>query len=309
MKSKRGMSIKQMKFSEIPDNQNNVENLFRLLRRELEQILSISSGEATAMARLIFHALKGWDATALFCHYPDSLSPYILERIDQILDRLKAHEPIQYILGEGRFYGMDLKVNTSTLIPRPETEELVELIIDREGRTPDLRVLDVGTGSGAIAIALSRNLLFPKITAIDVSPQAIMVAKENALNLKADIDFITADIFAWPPAPDSLDIIVSNPPYIAESEKSDMEAHVLDYEPPTALFVPDSDPLRFYRRIAEAGASSLTTGGRIYFEINPLFTSQLEEMMQNLGYTDIALHSDISRRQRFLTATLGHEKR
>lgn len=291
-----------MKFTDISDNQNNVENLFRLLRKELEQISNISPGEATSIARLIFHSLKGWDTTALFTHYPDALSPFILSRIDEILERLKRYEPIQYILGEGRFYGMDLTVTPATLIPRPETEELVELIINAEGRTPDLRILDVGTGTGAIAIALSRNLLFPQITAVDISKDAIAVACENAVRLKAKIEFEVKDIFDWSPGAASLDLIVSNPPYITDSEKREMEPHVLEYEPSTALFVPDDKPLIYYQRIAEIGSKALSQGGRLYFEINPLFAYNLCRMLEEHGYEHVELHQDISHRNRFISA-------
>lgn len=279
-----------------------VENVFRSLKRELEHIPYVSSGEATAMARLIFHSLKGWDATAIFSHYDDPLSPFILGRIDDILKRAAANEPIQYILGRGRFYGMDLEVNQFTLIPRPETEELVDIIIKREGKTPDLRVLDIGTGSGAIALALARNLMFPSITAIDVSPEAIATAERNAERLHAKIDFRQADVFYFSPQKNSFDIIVSNPPYITDSEKSSMEPNVLDYEPHYALFVSDSDPIVFYRRIADMGRYALSPGGRVYFEINPRFALNLETLLRELKYSDIDIHPDICGRSRFISA-------
>lgn len=283
-----------------------VEERYRLLKRELTPLFG--SGEATAMARLIFHALKGWDATGLVVHSSDVLSPFILGRISGIEDRLKLGAPLQYILGEARFYGMTLTVDRSTLIPRPETEELVDLIVrDAEGRS-DLRVLDVGTGSGAIAIALSRNLLFPQVEALDVSEAALKVARDNAARLHADVKFIHADIFSYVPEPDSFDMIVSNPPYICEKEKSGMEPNVLDYEPHAALFVPDSDPLRFYRRIAETGRDALSDDSRIYFEINPIYAGMLVCMMKDAGYADVFLHEDISHRRRFLSAVWPGKK-
>ena len=277
-----------------------LEERYRLLRQELTPFFG--SGEATSMARLIFHALKGWDTTGLVVHAPDILSPYILTRIDEIVDRLKGGEPLQYILGEGRFYGMTLEVNPSTLIPRQETEELVEIIIKESDDRSDLRVLDIGTGSGAIAIALSRNLRFPKVTAIDISSEAVDTARRNAGRLHADVEILQADVFDLTPKRESLDIIVSNPPYICEKEMVDMEKNVLDHEPHAALFVPDDDPLKFYRRIAEIGTTALVKGGRIYFEINPIYADDMQRMMESFGYSDVRLIEDISHRKRFCTA-------
>ena len=196
--------------------------------RELRNILArhYGEGEARAMTGLIFHSLKGWNTTDMVINSDRVVSSYILEKINHILGRLVKGEPLQYILGEARFYGMDLYVSQSVLIPRPETEELVDIIVTRNPG-PDLRVLDVGTGSGAIAIALSRNLPFSKVTAIDISEDALVVARKNAAALHACIDFIHADVFTYEAASDSFDIIVSNPPYVAESERKDMDSNVL----------------------------------------------------------------------------------
>lgn len=279
-----------------------VEERYRLLRRELMPLFG--AGEATAMARLIFRCLKGWDTTGLVVHAGDILTPFILERIEDIIARLKNGEPLQYILGESRFYGMTMKVDRSTLIPRPETEELVDAIVAQSSSRSDLRVLDVGCGSGAIAIALSRNLRFPEVTAIDISPEALDVARHNASALHASVKFIEADVFDWSPAADSFDIIVSNPPYICENEKSGMERNVLDYEPSTALFVPDSNPLMFYRRIAQVGLESLSDGGRLYFEINPCYANQLSRMLKELGYRNVEIWKDMSGKERFVSAVI-----
>ncbi len=291
-------------FSNLKGDDAKVENVFRLLRKELENISYISEGEATSIARLIFHSLKGWDATALFCHYPDLLSGFILQQIDSIFNRLKSNEPIQYILGEGRFYGMNLEVNKATLIPRPETEELVDLIIKTEGKSADLRILDVGTGSGAIAIALSRNLLFPEIIAVDISAEAIATAKRNAKRLHAEIRFMEEDIFSFSPEDNTLDIIVSNPPYIPYIEKKDMQKNVLDYEPASALFVRDEEPLIFYEVIASVGLKALKKGGRLYFEINPRYASELKTMLENMGYAEVEVFKDMSNRERFIRGVL-----
>lgn len=260
--------------------------------------------EAKAIIRLIFYSLKGWEGTDMIIHEGDEISEYIQEKIEEILERLARREPIQYILSTAYFYGMDLKVTPATLIPRPETEEMVDLIVKRYGGNKDLKVLDIGTGSGAIAIALSRNLPFSEVTALDFSEEALKVARENAATFKADIDFIHADIFTFLPGEKEYDIIVSNPPYIDESEKKDMERNVLDYEPHTALFVPDDNPLVFYSRIAEVAARGLKPGGALWFEINPRYAVDLVALLKRENFRDIELHKDLYGRERFLSATL-----
>lgn len=279
-----------------------LKDTIRELRSRLAPIYG--EGEAKAMIRLIFHALKGWSQTDMIVHEADEVSDYIQEKIKAITERLSKQEPIQYILGEARFYGMDLKVDRSVLIPRPETEELVDHIVKRyEGRS-DLRILDIGTGSGAIAIALSRNLPFSEVSALDLSKDALMVAQSNAESLKARIKFIHADIFSYTPAPSSFDIIVSNPPYIDESEKRDMERNVLDYEPHSALFVPDDNPLIFYSRIAETARTALVPGGTLWFEINPRHAEELCRLLKHENFTDIETIRDIHGKNRFITASI-----
>ncbi|MDE6006456.1 MAG: peptide chain release factor N(5)-glutamine methyltransferase [Muribaculaceae bacterium] len=271
------------------------------LVRHLKDALSprYGEGEAKAMIRLILHHLKGWSQTDIIINSDRPVSDYILEKTDAIISRLRNGEPLQYILGEARFYGMDLKVGPEVLIPRPETEELVDMIVKENSRS-DLRILDIGTGSGAIAIALSRNLKFPHITAIDISGPALEIARFNAAQLHADITFLKRDIFNWLPEDRSFDMIVSNPPYIADKEKAGMEANVLDYEPHGALFVPDNDPLVYYRRIARIGRSALDYSGKIYFEINPLYADELVDFLHSEGYADVRVSRDISRRKRFI---------
>lgn len=258
-------------------------------------------GEATAIIRLIFYHLKGWSTTDMVINSETRLTPYVMEEIGKILDRLKKHEPIQYITGDAYFYGMDFKVRPGVLIPRPETEELVDMIV-KENTESDLRVLDIGSGSGAIAIALARNLNFPEVTAIDISQEAIRLGKENAADLRAKVKFEREDIFSYDPPRGSLDIIVSNPPYIAESEKDSMEANVLDYEPAEALFVPDSDPLIFYKRIAKVAYLALRPGGKLYFEINPLYASVLADHLRNDGFEDVEIILDMHGKRRFAKA-------
>lgn len=273
--------------------------LARAVQDELARVCG--DGEARAMTRLMFHHLKGWSVTDMIVNADRPASEYLVSKTAGILRRVLAGEPIQYVLGESRFYGMDLEVTPAVLIPRPETEELVDMIV-RENRRPDLRVLDVGTGSGAIAIALSRNLPFSKVTAIDISEEALAVARTNAARLHAEINFMHEDIFRFEPEADSFDIIVSNPPYIAESERKDMEPNVLEHEPEGALFVPDDNPLVYYSRISEIAMTALVGSGRLYYEINPDYASRLTTMLEADGFTDVEIRKDISRRDRFAVA-------
>ncbi|MDE6217635.1 MAG: peptide chain release factor N(5)-glutamine methyltransferase, partial [Muribaculaceae bacterium] len=211
------------------------------------------------------------------------------------------HEPLQYILSLAYFYGMNFKVGPGVLIPRPETEELVDMIA-AASKAPDLHVLDVGTGSGCIAIALSRNLRFADVDAIDFSEKALSYARENAEALKANVNFIHADIFSWTPKENDYDIIVSNPPYIDEQEMESMDSNVLDYEPREALFVPDDNPLLYYRRIAEVASEALRPGGHIYFEINPRHADSLKQLLEDFGFSDVEVTLDIHARKRFISA-------
>lgn len=288
-------------------------DLARRLRTRLTPLYG--AGEADAMVLLIFSALKGWDRTDLIVHGDLPVSERMLAHAREILRRLLKHEPIQYILGLARFYGMDFKVNPAVLIPRPETAELVDIIIKDADNREDLRVLDIGTGSGAIAVALSRNLRFPEVSALEKSESALAVAEENARRLKANIHFIHADIFTWDPVPGSYDIIVSNPPYIPEEEKKEMEANVLDYEPAEALFVPDTAPLVYYSRIAAIAAKALghtaeseptndAPEGRLYFELNPRFAEAVRQLVLGEGFRSAEIIHDSFNRARFLRAKI-----
>lgn len=272
------------------------------MRRRLEPIYG--KDESRAMIREIFRVLKGWDATEFIIRLTDDyrLSDYIRSKISDILGRLEKHEPLQYILGEAHFYGLDLHVEPGVLIPRPETEDLVR-VIAADNPVSDLRVVDLGTGSGAIAIALSRYMNFPEITAMDLSSKAVEVAKGNVKALKCSgIQVVQGDMTEWQPDAESLDVVVSNPPYVDLSEKADMEANVRDYEPAEALFVPDSDPLKFYRAIAPEAFDGLKPGGRLYFEINPRHADELKAMLAHDGYTDVELWRDAQGAYRYIKA-------
>lgn len=206
--------------------------------------------------------------------------------LNDILLRLKHHEPIQYIFGHTQWMGLDLQVNPATLIPRPETAELVEWIVSTQDKQSALHVLDIGTGSGCIAIALKKHCPAWQVYGVDISPDALQIAQQNALANQVEITWKQMDILQE--KPDFIDIIVSNPPYICHKEKAAMGARVLEHEPHSALFVPDNDPLLFYRRIASMKAAKM-----LYFEINEAYGQEVCEMMQELGYTDIQLKHDI----------------
>ena len=276
------------------------------MRTELKKLRSAlrpiyGERETEAIIRIIFHHLKGWNLTDMLIHESEPLSPFIKSEIDKILERLLKHEPIQYITGEARFHGLELHVTPDVLIPRPETAELVDIIADDTADKPDLKVLDLCTGSGCIAIALARSLNFPMITALDISGPALKVARGNADNLKVKVDFIQADIFNWQAA-DDFDIIVSNPPYIDESEKASMDLNVLDYEPHNALFVPDADPLRFYIRITCLATKLLKPDGRLYFEINPRHALELKNILLKAGFSTVDIIRDSFGKERFIRA-------
>lgn len=247
---------------------------------------SLGLSEAKATARLLLEDGLGVTPAVLALRGDRVLEPETPPRYERFIKRIAGGEPPQYVIGSAHFMGMDLKVTGATLIPRPETAELVDLITDRSGGVSDLKVCDLGTGSGCIAIALSRALPFCKVTAIDNSDAALAVARENGARLKAgNVSFVKADILGSMPQPaEPYDIIVSNPPYIVESEKPEMEARVKDYEPGSALFVPDSDPLQFYKAIADYAVTALAQGGKMYFEINPLFSGKLVDMLAGKGF-------------------------
>lgn len=262
-------------------------------------------GEAEWMTRLTLEYVTGRSRVDLLVDADKELGEVRVEAVKNIVDRLLKHEPLQYILGYEDFMGLKINVNPSVLIPRPETQELVNIIIDREAKASDLSVLDAGTGSGAIAVALSRNLRFASVTAIDNSDAALEVARSNAERLRTPVTFVNADMLSLTSLPgEPFDIIVSNPPYVLDSERAEMSANVLGHEPSAALFVPDSDPLRFYLALARyAAAGGLKPGGRLYFECNPLTIDALASQLET-DFDEVETVRDSFGRQRFIIASL-----
>lgn len=277
--------------------------LKQLLDASRSRLTPVYGGsEASWLLRIIMEHIKGWNQVELLMRADKEVSDFTVTRVNEVIDRLLAYEPIQYIFGDTYWHGMTLKVSPAVLIPRPETEELVD-IITKDNPQPDLRVLDVCTGSGCIAIALAKFMNFPEVTAIDISDRAIAVAKENAALQKVKVDFQTADALDLGAALTAkYDIVVSNPPYVMDKEKSAMDANVLDHEPAIALFVPDSDPLKFYKAIADYAADALTDDGRLYFELNPLTADSLKDWMQQSGWRDVSLLPDLHAKTRFMIA-------
>lgn len=258
--------------------------------------------EAHWMLRIIMEHLKGWDQVDLLTRGDEEISSFTTGKFNAIISRLLTGEPLQYIIGEVYWHGMTLNVTPDVLIPRPETSELVDIITpDNSGS--DLRVIDLCTGSGCIAIALASDLPFPVVTGVDISDKALDVARSNASLRKVTAKFIHADVLSpLPFGDDEFDIIVSNPPYIAEHEKGDMESNVIDHEPAMALFVPDSDPMRFYRPISIEGHRMAAPGGRLYFEINPLYAGDVKRTMADAGWDDIEILPDTHGHMRFARA-------
>ena len=215
-------------------------------------------------------------------------------------ERLLTGEPIQYILGEAAFYGRNFLVTRDTLIPRNETEELVHRIL-KENPKPRLRVLDLGTGTGCIPITLALELKDPEVYALDVSVEALEVARQNALNLGANVQFMEGDLLGAIPNFALFDVLVSNPPYVPLRDQEEMHANVLNFEPHLALFVPDEDPLLFYRAIGSWGQQLLKKGGKLYLEIYENLADELVQLLLSLGYSQVQVHQDLNGKNRMIS--------
>ena len=230
-----------------------------------------------------------------------------LKQWKNIVSDLKIQKPIQYILGEAEFYGLRFEVNENTLIPRQETEELVELIVKEEGRgkrqEARVGILDVGTGSGCIAISLAKNISNSEVFAIDVSEKALGIAKRNAEINDVNVTFLLKNILETEDLENQFDIIVSNPPYVRNLEKAEIKPNVLEYEPHLALFVEDTDALLFYRKIAELAKKNLKPNGKLYFEINQYLGTETVELVESFGFKNVKLLKDIYGNDRMIQST------
>lgn len=260
-----------------------------------------STQEAANLSRIICCEMLGQSTIDYYLGKDIILSSKDAQELDSILVRLCNFEPIQYVQGRAHFMGHSFYVASGVLIPRPETEELVDMILKEV--SSGSHILDIGTGSGCIAVSLSRALPDSEITAWDISEKALDIARRNNETLQTSVHFLQRDVLTYlPDEKECYDVIVSNPPYVTESEKQFMEPNVLDWEPFSALFVPDNDPLLFYRRIAELGKKMLIAGGKLYFEINRAFGEATAAMLSEQGYTNLRVLKDISGNDRIVIA-------
>ena len=272
-----------------------VSNIIPYFIKQLSDIAPDS--EIISWAYLSIEHCLDYNRSDCIIHSEQEITSLIANRLKQITTDLKTNKPIQYILGETEFYGLKLKVNEHTLIPRPETEELVDWVLKQEFSS----ALDIGTGSGCIPIALAKHTN-ASIMAIDVSENALEVAKENAILNTVKVKFILQDILHSESLP-KVDLIVSNPPYVLDNEKVKMQKNVLDFEPDLALFVANNNPLIFYKKIAQLAFESLNENGKLFFEINEQFGADTIAMLTEIGFVNIALKKDINDKDRMVKAT------
>ncbi|MBR6621779.1 MAG: peptide chain release factor N(5)-glutamine methyltransferase [Bacteroides sp.] len=262
-----------------------------------------SESEAGALAKLLLVEVFGFSTLELYGGKDKAISEKERSLLNDIIKRLLQNEPIQYILGVETFCGLNFRVDKNVLIPRPETQELVEWILSDNKNLKDGRILDIGTGSGCIAITLAKNLPEVEVEAWDVSKGALQIATQNASDNEVRVHFVEQDVLAFIPQGTYFDVMVSNPPYITEVEKNEMEANVLEWEPETALFVQDNDALLFYREIAALGCVMLKPGGMLYFEINRAYGAEMVEMLNGMGYSFVELRKDLFGNDRMVKAT------
>lgn len=278
---------------------NTIRRLSQYALQELKD--TYNPQEIQSICRIVFLDVLQYTKIDIHIRKNEILDESFVDKFFEIVRLLKIGHPLQYIIGETEFSGLKFGVNLSTLIPRPETEELV--LLARERLAAGKKVLDIGTGSGCIAIALSAACPEAEVTGIDISPEAVETARANAVRNRVKAEFLIRDILhfeteAW----QQYDLIVSNPPYVRESEKQEMQRHVLDHEPHRALFVPDSDPLLFYRRIAEFGCRYLASGGFLYFEINEALGKETAALLENYNYRQVHVVKDLFDKDRFVVA-------
>ena len=289
----------------------NIKSLKTYFFTELQTIQEDSEIESFFFILTEFlHNLKRIDVSL----HPDfEVSETDLEKWKTIISELKTEKPIQYITGEAWFYGLRFEVNENTLIPRPETEELVEWIVESQKskvenlniqKSNNLTILDIGTGSGCIPISLKKEIPNAQVSAIDISEKALEIARKNASDNQVEVNFIHRNILETESLDEKYDVIVSNPPYVRNLEKQEIKRNVLDYEPHLALFVADSDALLFYRKIAQLALKSLAPNGKLFFEINQYLGNETVELLEQLGFKNIELRKDFVGNDRMICASL-----
>ena len=294
-------------------NQIAISNIKMKTYQQFWQSLTplYDAGEAQAIVRTVLDVEYGMTLTDIICGKVNELSSDEERNLEEIIARLQNGEPVQYVLGEADFAGRTFHVEPGVLIPRPETAELCQWIeeevlsLEADERK---QILDICTGSGCIAITLGLNIPNSEVTGWDISEDALRIAQGNVEMLKAgNVRIEYQDALMLPKTAETADIIVSNPPYICEKEKADMEKNVLEHEPSIALFVPDEDPLKFYRAIAEYASSALKSEGALYFEINPIYEKETREMLEELGFKDIETKEDAFGKKRMMKAKNNKE--
>jgi len=256
--------------------------------------------EAETITAIVFREVLGYDRIKLILNENDLLSASLFEQLDFISFQLLQHQPIQYILGYSYFNDLKFTVNKNVLIPRPETVELVQLILKNHDQHT-LDVIDIGTGSACIPISLKKERSLWNVTGLDISADALQVASLNVKQHAVEVSLVEADIFAFQPK-QKFDLIVSNPPYVFESEKLQMHKNVLDYEPSLALFVADQEPLKYYERITEIAQQFLNPNGFLYFEINESFAAQTQALLASHAFEYIQIFQDFKGKNRFVSA-------
>ena len=289
-------------------NQIAISNIKMKTYQQFWQSLTplYDAGEAQAIVRTVLDVEYGMTLTDIICGKVNELSSDEERNLEEIITRLQNGEPVQYVLGEADFAGRTFHVEPGVLIPRPETAELCQWIEEEVSslKADDPKqILDICTGSGCIAITLGLTIPNSEVTGWDISEDALRIAQGNVEMLKAgNVRIEYQDALMLPKTAETADIIVSNPPYICEKEKADMEKNVLEHEPSIALFVPDEDPLKFYRAIAEYASSALKSEGALYFEINPIYEKETREMLEELGFKDIETKEDAFGKKRMMKA-------
>jgi release factor glutamine methyltransferase len=275
---------------------NNSKILFQDFIRQIT--LKERAEEISGMAYLVFEHLFGISKTDVLTERLIQASPSDVQRLAEIVERINHHEPLQYIVGDAEFFGRRFKVNSAVLIPRPETEELISEVksILRDSAS----ILDIGTGSGCISITLALELRGSKVFATDVSDQALSLSEENNTRLGATVQFLKHDILHEEIPFSGLDVIVSNPPYIVFSEKEQMQPNVVNFEPHLALFVPENDPLIFYKKIASKAYAALKAGGLLCVEINERFGGEVAKLFLDSGFEEIKIIRDLSGKERIV---------
>ncbi len=281
---------------------NKVKSIKNFFKEELRHIYPPE--EIKGFIFLAFEYYLGYSKTDVLLNDEKTVSESELLKFNFLVKDLKKEKPIQYILGQTEFFGLKFKVGTGVLIPRPETEELIDLVINENKALKQLNILDIGTGSGCIAITLKKNLPQAEVFAFDISKQALDIAQENARLNEMEVNFEQLDILNYKEFSSGilLDVIVSNPPYVLDSEKALMQKNVLDYEPHLALFVADNEPFLFYKAIGAYGKEFLKENGKIYFEINEKYDSEIINVLVEMGYTHCMVIKDINGKNRFLKA-------